>query len=166
MDRPGSGRSIDRETNRALRLLANGVFVVAAEYEGEVKGFTATWVTQASFNHPLVVLSACKTHETHSLIAHSGSFAVNVLGASQTHVARHFGRKIPRPGERGDYFREEGGQQTPILREALAVLICRVVSTHDVRDHTLFVGEVTSTEVCGDENPLLYWPAHGFLSTT
>jgi flavin reductase (DIM6/NTAB) family NADH-FMN oxidoreductase RutF len=157
-------RHIDKETNRALRLLGNGVFVVAAQHEGRLRGFTATWVMQASFCYPIVVVSVGRAHATHPLIAASGSFVVNVLGSSQADVARHFGRKTAAPGEEGDYFREEGGRQIPVLREALATLTCRVMSAHEVADQTLFVGEVTSTEVLTQECPLLFWPARGFVS--
>ena len=41
----------------------------------------------------------------------------------------------------------------------LAWLDCRVVATHVVGDHTLYIGEVVAAGVNGSGRPLLYWNA-------
>lgn len=157
-------RQIEPQLNQALRLMANGVFVIAAEHEGQVRGFTATWVTQVSFDHPLVAVSVGKDHQTYPLIERSGEMVINILSASQSDLARHFGRKSNEdPPESRQYFQAVDGVETPILSESLAFLRGRVISSTDARDHTVFIVEVTDALVRRGDEPLLYWPRHGFL---
>ena len=154
---------IEKNIREGLHRIVNGVFVVAAEYRGQLRGFTATWVSQVSFENPLVIASVDKSHDTYPLIVGSGSFTANVLGASQANIARHFGRE-KREDDRGDvqYFRQEEGRVVPILNDAVAALVCSVVSTHDVEDHTIFVGQVVEAYVFRDEAPLIFWPRRGY----
>ncbi|MBI2955010.1 MAG: flavin reductase family protein [Chloroflexi bacterium] len=150
---------IDKRLSAGLRLIANGVFVISTEYRGQVRGFTATWVSQVSYEHPLVMVSASKTHDTYPLIVSSDKFCVNVLGASQAEIARHFGRRKGPTETDAHYFREERGQVTPVLKDAIAFIQCKVISTHDAKDHTIFVGEVLNSQVLREEAPLVYWRA-------
>lgn len=148
---------IDKRLSPALQMIANGVFVIGAEHRGQVRGFTATWISQVSYEHPLVMVSVSKAHDTYPLIVSSNRFVVNVLGASQSDIARHFGRRKG-PGETDvQYFREEWGRSSPILKDALAVLECEIQSTHDAKDHTIFIGEVVNASVFREEDPLIFW---------
>ena len=158
------GRKIEPKLNQALRLLGNGVFVIATECEGVVRGFTATWVTQASYDHPLLAVSVARNHDTYPLIEHSGQLVVNVLAASQADVASHFGQKMAHEtlAERS-FFRVVDGVEQPILDRPLAYMRTRILSSIDARDHTVFIVEVTDAEVCRNEEPLLYWPGNGYL---
>lgn len=153
---------IDRAARSALHRMASGVFVVAASHDGHTRGFTATWVFQASFRHPLVAISVDKTHATYPLIVESQSFTVNVLSASQAGVARYFGTADKDEQQDAQYFEERDGKSAPEVRGAVAVLDCRIVSTMDARDHSLILGEVEAAALLSDELPLVYWPAGGF----
>lgn len=148
---------IDKTLSPGLHLIANGVFVISAQHGGQVRGFTATWVSQASFENPLVMISVSKSHGTYPLIVSSNKFFVNVLGASQVDIARHFGRKKSPSETNAEYFREELGQVTPVLKDCLAALECDVISSHDAKDHTIFVGEVVKASVFREDDPLIYW---------
>jgi flavin reductase (DIM6/NTAB) family NADH-FMN oxidoreductase RutF len=48
------------------------------------------------------------------------------------------------------------------VEDALAWLECRTISEHDAGDHTIFVGEVESTEL-GETGPGLVYRDGGFL---
>ncbi|MBI4321331.1 MAG: flavin reductase family protein [Chloroflexi bacterium] len=158
-------KNIEPKLKDALRLVANGVFVVSAEHQGQVRGFTATWVSQVSYEHPLVMVSVSKDHDTYPLITGSRRFVVNILGARQREIATHFGRKkADMSTVDSSYFREEGGRRMPVLRDALAYLICDVVSVLEVEDHTIFVGKAADAAVQPDESPLLYWPRKGYVT--
>ncbi|MCL5959418.1 MAG: flavin reductase family protein [Chloroflexi bacterium] len=153
------------EFKKALHLIANGVFVVSAEDEGEIRGFTATWVSQVSFEHRYLMVSASKHHNTYPLIANSRRYVVNILGVSNVDIARHFGRPR-RPGDplEMEYFRKENGVATPVLAETMAFLKCKVISSLDVKDHTIFVGEIEDAQVLRQENPLLYYPRKSYVT--
>ena len=157
--------NIEKNLKDALHLIGNGVFVIAAEHQGQIRGFTATWVSQASYEHALVMASASKEHDTYPLIVGSGRFVVNVLGSSQRDLAIHFGRKEAEITRlESPYFREKAGGSEPILKDAVAYLICNTVSSLDAMDHTIFLGQVVDAVVQRDEPPLFFYPRKGYGS--
>ncbi|MHB1134347.1 MAG: flavin reductase family protein [Chloroflexota bacterium] len=153
---------IPRQVSQGLRLIANGVFVVAAAAEGKTHGFTATWVCQASFRHPLLTVAIDKGHDTYQLIKQSNEAVINVLRADQSAVAEFFGKRQTEP--QTPYFRQEGGQPAPVLAEALAAVHCRLIGTLDARDHEVLLLEATTAEVFGEGEPLVYWSGKGYAS--
>ena len=153
---------IPREISQGLRLIANGVFVVAAATEGQVHGFTATWVCQASFRNPLLTVAIDKGHETYRLIKQSNQAVINVLRGDQSEVSEFFGKKRDEPQTR--YFLQRGGQTTAVLADGLAALHCRLLSTMDARDHEVLLLEATSAEVFGTGEPLIYWSGKGYAT--
>ncbi|MHB1004819.1 MAG: flavin reductase family protein [Chloroflexota bacterium] len=139
---------------QGLRLLANGVYVVAAAEGDQTHGCTATWVSQASFRNPLLTVALDKRHDTYNLIERTGKLVINVLGADQAEVAEHFGHK--RAQARSQYFREENGRQQPVLKEGLAAIFAQVVDKVDARDHVVLLVEATDSLVFGTGAPLVY----------
>lgn len=150
------------QTTQGMRLIPNGVFVVAASHEGKTHGFTATWVSQASYRNPLLTVAIDKGHDTYGLIKASGSLVLNLLGAAQSAVAEHFGHQRREPGV--SYFREEDGRQLPVLKECVATISCRVIGTMDARDHDVLLVEATESQVLSDEDPLVYVNKRGYCS--
>ena len=153
---------IPRDISQGLRLIANGVFVVSAAAEGQVHGFTATWVCQASFRNPLLTVAIDKGHETYRLIKQSNEAVINVLRADQSELAEFFGKKREEPQTR--FFRQQVGQASPVLAEGLAAIHCRVLSALDARDHEVLLLEATGAEVLGTGEPLVYWSGQGYAS--
>ena len=68
----------------ALRMIPYGLYVLTAEdSQGRMSGATVNWVTQTSFQPPLVALGVKKDSLIHDIIKESGKFALNVLGKNQ-----------------------------------------------------------------------------------
>lgn len=142
----------------AGRKIIHGVYVVSTVLEGRVNAMTAAWVARASFAPPLISVSIGKTRYSHDMIIRSGVFAVNVLGADNIPAGKHFGLKT---GRKTDKFlgipydtRVTG---SPILRDCIAWMDCKLVSYHDAGDHTLFIGEVVDGGVLkGEKDTLIY----------
>ncbi len=147
---------------RGMRLIPNGVFVVASSHDGETHGFTATWVSQASYRNPLLTVAVDKGHDTYKLIQQSGQLVCNQLTASQVDVAEHFGHRDRPP--QSEFFREENGQQVPVLKDCLAAIFCRVVDTLDARDHVVLLVEAIDSQVFSAEPPLLYSFDRGYVA--
>jgi flavin reductase (DIM6/NTAB) family NADH-FMN oxidoreductase RutF len=153
---------IPRDVSQGLRLIANGVFVVAAAAEGKAHGFTATWVCQASFRNPLLTVAIDKGHDTYQLIKSTGRATINVLGPAQKAVADFFGQRRDEP--QSPYFRQQGGQETPVLKECLAAIQCQVVGSIDARDHDVLLLEATDAQVFSESEPLVYWSGKGYAT--
>ena len=98
---------------------------------------TVNAFTAVSLSPPLVLVSIAKRARGHRLLRNR-PFAVNVLGAEQERVARHFA---------GDTHPEcvcwEEGRRAPLIAGALATIECDPWRSYDGGDHTLFLGRVT-----------------------
>lgn len=150
--------SIKEEVSKAQKYLAHGVYVISTAFEGRMNALTAAWVARASFVPPLITVSIGKTRFSHAMILGSGVFAVSVLGEDDIEMGRHFGLKTGRKTDKFegiDYETKVTG--CPVLKECIAWLDCRVVSSHDAGDHTIFIGEVLDGGVRRDgASPLIY----------
>ena len=137
----------DKKT--ALRMIPYGLFVLtAAKPDGTVAAGTVNWVTQASFAPPLVVVGVKADSGAHAIIKETGAFALNVLGKGQQALAYTFFKPAERKGDTisGEPFKA-GTTGAPILANAPAFVECRLVSTVEQGDHSVFVGEVVDAGV-------------------
>lgn len=128
-----------------LRKIPHGLFICGVAEGEEVNGFTASWVTQGSFDPPLVVLAVRADSTSNGMIQRSGSFSLSVLAADQKDLAAVFFKPQQAVGgrfEAAPYSR--GAMGLPILDDALGGVECRLVGQVAAGDHTVFVGEVVS----------------------
>ncbi|MEM3654186.1 MAG: flavin reductase family protein, partial [Candidatus Bathyarchaeia archaeon] len=74
-----------------LEKILNGVAIVTSKMDNKINGLSVAWITQVSFQPPLVAVSIGKTKYTHEMIKNSKVFAVSILYEGQVDVAKHFG---------------------------------------------------------------------------
>lgn len=149
--------AVKKEISEALHKITHGVYVISMKHGTQINAMTAAWVMRASFVPPLVVAAIGKTRYSHDLIRDGGVFAVNILGRGEIPTGKRFGlatgRKIDKFSGLPYDVKVSG---SPILRDAIAWLDCKVAARHDAGDHTLFIGEVMDGGVLKDEEPLVY----------
>lgn len=142
----------------ALRLWASGVTIITTRDGDEVGGMTVSAFSSVSLEPPLILACADKGSNTNPLIAKSGVFAANILGAGQDDLSNRFA-KTGNEAVRFDGLDCKSGESgAPWIPGALAVLDCRVHSAHDAGDHIIYVGQVLDC-VLGEGDPLLYFDA-------
>ncbi len=147
-----------------FRSLTNGVYIVTVNDNGQINGVTTPWVSQLSYEPPLVMVAISPMRKCHEMITNSGRFAVNVLGTGQVELASRFGFTT---GREVDKFEGIALQQTPaanpLLPEAYAYIDCELVETVTTGDHSLFIGQVVGAEIVDPAgSPLLFNPADYF----
>ncbi|QJA06906.1 flavin reductase [Thermosulfurimonas marina] len=123
--------------------IVQGVYVITVRHGDKINGMTAAWVSQVSFRPRLLAVAIAPERYTYQLLKESGTFCINVLGEDQVDLARHFGFKSGRDTDKFagiPYLNALKG--SPVLKSAIAYFECDVVSTCEVGDHVLFVGEV------------------------
>ena len=83
---------MDQDTKKSvLRMIPYGLYVLTSGSEsGDYAAATVNWVTQASFEPPLVVVAVKADSFIHSVITKNKTFALNVLGKDQGDVAFAF----------------------------------------------------------------------------
>lgn len=138
-----------RDKKTALRMIPYGLYVLTGQAEdGRVAAATVNWVTQASFEPPLVAVGVKADSGGHAIIKESGSFALNMLGKGQEATAFAFFKPTEREGDTvgGVPFRA-GSTGAPILDGCPAYVECRLLETVERGDHAVFVGEVVDAGV-------------------
>ncbi|NTU65064.1 MAG: flavin reductase family protein [Chloroflexi bacterium] len=142
-----------------MRQWASGVSIVTLQAEEGRHGLTISGFLSVTPEPPLVLISVGQELTSDVLLQASGAYAVNFLRDDQIELSDRFAGRL------GEVDRFEGlttytaATGAPILEDCLAWLDCRVVATHIVGDHTLFIGEVVAAGVNGSAKPLLYWNA-------
>jgi flavin reductase (DIM6/NTAB) family NADH-FMN oxidoreductase RutF len=138
-----------------LRLFTYGLYAVGVAHGEDRNLFTANWLTQASFEPPLLAISVENDGHSIGLLRESGRFAVSVLDESQREQASVLGKRWQlRPDKIEEVDYEIGVTGCPVLRDALGSVECRVVDSMPAGDSTVFLGEVINAEVRRDGTPL------------
>lgn len=157
---------MDAEVKKqVLRKLTYGLYVLTAADGEEVAAGTVNWLSQASFNPPLVMVGVKADSHLHTLIDRTRRFAVNVLGAQQKDVAQAFFRPTQLKDGRLNGYAFERGPATgsPLLVDLPAWFECRVTDAVKGGDHSVVVGEVVE---CGlrdaPAKPLEMWDTGWF----
>jgi flavin reductase (DIM6/NTAB) family NADH-FMN oxidoreductase RutF len=164
-----NGRVIDRDIKRCLGQMIKGIEVVGATHAGVSRAYTSHWVSQVSFEEPIVMASVSPRHDTHPLIVAAGEFAVSILAADQIAAGQYFSY----PGHRLHYVAEEfltgwpgDPAGPPVVPDAVAWLRCATFQRTALADHELFLARVVDV-VPGRlrEPPLLYSSRLGWRVT-
>jgi flavin reductase (DIM6/NTAB) family NADH-FMN oxidoreductase RutF len=127
-----------------LRMIPYGLYVLTAEKPGgPVTAATVNWVTQASFEPPLIAVGVKADSNAHEIVKETRAFALNVLGKGQGPMAFTFFKPAERQGNTisGEPVRA-GSTGAPILEIAPAYVECRVVEIVEKGDHSVVVAEV------------------------
>lgn len=153
---------IDPKLKRALGQAVKGVEVVAATHNGVTRAYTSHWVTQVSFQEPIVMASVSPKHDTYPLMVASGAFTVSFLAGDQVHIGQYFsypGRKFHYIA--AEYLVEESGH--PVVADCLAWVHAKIFDTKTMVDHELLFAEVVDFGYGRlREAPLVYSSRHGW----
>jgi len=139
----------------ALWKLINPIGIVTARFNGNVSGFIASWITQVSFNPPLVMVAVNPLHYTYELITRSKAFAINILRTDQADFVDLFGKSS---GSKVNKFAptayELGRTGSPLLQDCLAFVDCNVVWSKEAGDHIIVIGSVADAGIVSDGDTL------------
>ena len=142
----------------ALRAINYGLYVLTAIDGDQVGAAGVNWLTQASFEPPLIAAAVKADNDSHAIIDKTGAFAVNVLGEDQLEIGKAFFRTTKVEGDTLNGYRFEPGPETgaPLLVDLPYWFEARVTDAIRRGDHTVFVAEVVNAGVRGDTaTPLL-----------
>jgi flavin reductase (DIM6/NTAB) family NADH-FMN oxidoreductase RutF len=147
------------EFRRAMGRFATGVTVITVDDAGVVEGMTANAFASVSLEPLLVLVCVDQKARTHAHLHARKRFGVNVLSEQQRRISEHYALAERDPAqaeaEAGARF-DRTRHGTPVLQGALAYLECRLQSSQDAGDHTIFIAEVEDV-VVREGKPLLYF---------
>ena len=141
---------LDKETRdgigKALGRIPQGLYILTACFEHRRRGVMVSWVQQASFDPPMVLVALRKGRDIVPIIHEAHAFALSQVCEDDKLTLRKFTE--PR---RAGYRRDDdplAGIETmrratgaPIIKKSLSFLDCELVRHIDVDgDHDLYVG--------------------------
>lgn len=138
----------------ALRSITYGLYIVTARDGNDCGAGGVNWISQASFDPPLVMVGVKADSGSAAIISKIQSFAVNTLADDQLDIGKAFFRSTEMDDGKINGYEFEDGPETgnPLLLETPYWFECRVTDTVDRGDHTVFVAEVVNAGVRNAES--------------
>jgi flavin reductase (DIM6/NTAB) family NADH-FMN oxidoreductase RutF len=139
-----------------LRMFTYGLYAVTARHGADISIMTVNWLTQCSFEPPLLMLAVEGDSHSRQVIEGSGTFAINLYESGQRELAGSLGRTFGKHPEKISEVAWKPGPLTdsPLLGTALGWVECKIVSSMPAGDHVLFVAEVVEVGLNREGIPL------------
>ena len=139
-----------------LRMFTYGLYAVTARHGGDISMMTANWLTQCSFEPPMVMLAVEADSHSRQVIEGSRAIAINLYESGQRDLAGSLGRTFGKHPEKINEAAWQPGPLTgsPLLDSALAWVECQIVSSLPAGDHIVFVAEVAEVGLNHEGLPL------------
>jgi flavin reductase (DIM6/NTAB) family NADH-FMN oxidoreductase RutF len=134
----------DRSDFHALTARIDYPMFVATTAAGDERaGCLVGFTTQCSIDPPRYLVCISQANHTHRVAARAAVLALHVLRHDQRHLAELFGAET---GDETDKFERcrwrPGPDGVPVLEEAPAGFVGRVIDRLDTGDHTAYVLEL------------------------
>ena len=144
----------EKYRKQSLRMFSYGVYILSSLNEGEYCVSTVTWVSQASFEPPMISVCIKRDSASYEIVKKRGEFILHLLGDTQKELASTFFKPTIFENEKlnGQEFSLENN--LPLLKDIPAYIQCKVVEILENGDHPLFLAEVVDAKINNDSNPL------------
>lgn len=134
---------------------ATGVAVITSAGTDGAGGMTANALCSLSLEPLLALVCFQNRARTLPIVREARRFGVNVLSASQEHLAGVFASKLPET-DKLDGVAHRFEQGVPIIEGSLAWAACELRELIAGGDHTIAIGEVVGMGL-GSGEPLLWY---------
>lgn len=146
-----------------LGSMSYGIYILTTAYEDKINGMIASWVSQVSYEPPLILAAIHPDRYTHNLMENSGYFVLHFLDRQQKGLIKQF--KGPDPALKFESMLwERGKTRCPVLKDCLGFIECEVKEKYSPGNHTLFIGEIVHASMEGQGAPLSTLDYEGFYS--
>ena len=144
----------EKYRQQSLRMFSYGVYILSSVNEGEYCVSTITWVSQASFEPPMISVCIKRNSASYEIVKKRGEFILHLLGDNQKELASTFFKPTIFESEKlnGEEFSLENN--LPLLKDIPAYIQCKVVEILENGDHPLFLAEVVDAKINNDSKPL------------
>jgi flavin reductase (DIM6/NTAB) family NADH-FMN oxidoreductase RutF len=141
---------------KVLRLLTNGMYILTSRSRKHFGAATITWVSQASFKPPLLMVALRKDGSAFQSVVESRTAVLHVLDSGQRDIAQKFFAATEEShGLLNSEPYSEGTTGAPILENLGAYLECKTLEIFEKHgDHAIVVFEVTNAVLRRDVEPL------------
>ncbi|PPJ22292.1 4-hydroxyphenylacetate 3-monooxygenase reductase subunit [Nocardia nova] len=148
-----------REYRSAMANLSAAVSVVTTDGSHGRAGMTVSAACSVTDEPPTMLVCVNKSSRSHDILLANGRLCVNVLGAHQQELAMHFAGATNVPTderfEHGVWDHET--DDVPVLRDALASIVGRIVAGKTLGSHSVLFVEVDKVTTRQDSEALIYF---------
>jgi flavin reductase (DIM6/NTAB) family NADH-FMN oxidoreductase RutF len=133
------------------------IWLVTAQADSRRGGLIATFVNPASIvaELPRMVVGLARSHHTWELVEASKAFALHLLGEQHLDWVWRFGLQSGRDSDKFAGLEwAPGPTGSPILKDAIGWMDCRVEARQHTGDRTLYLAEVVESRVTHFGQPL------------
>lgn len=150
--------NVPEEFSQALQKITYGFYILTTRKKAEelttrsedyIAAGTVCWVSQVSFNPPMVMVAVQKSSDLNETIQKSQVFAINYIGTANQALINTFGHKSDISENRlNGYTFEDGITGSPLITACPVAIECKLSESLTLQgDHMIFVGEVVSATV-------------------
>jgi flavin reductase (DIM6/NTAB) family NADH-FMN oxidoreductase RutF len=137
----------------AFGQMTYGIYVLTTKMDDAVNGMIASWVTQVSYDPPLIMAAVHPNRYSHDMIVKTRAFGLHIIDRSQKDLLKRF--KGPDPKEKFSGMDWKPGKTgVPVLKDCLAWFELSVEEQHQPGNHTLFIAKVVDAGLHSGGNPL------------
>ncbi|CAA7602804.1 Flavin reductase like domain protein [Acididesulfobacillus acetoxydans] len=154
----GAGESLVKGgPKQALHKITYGLFIVSSRRGEEINAQCANTVFQITSEPATVAIGINKSNYTHDFIEASGVVGISILDRQGHNLARRFGYRSGRDGDKfaGIPYRT-GMTGVPLPEGCLGFLEGKVRDKLDCGTHTLYLLDVVNGGLYSDEEPMTY----------
>ena len=136
-----------------LRTIPYGLYVLGVNHAGEDSAACINWVTQTSFEPPLIVMGVKKDSGAYALLKKSGKFALSFLESGQKDLAFAFFKPTTVEGNHinGHEFERGAISSAPVLSSTPAFMVmglmAQLVQAPCRRTRAMPSGVTSSSEI-------------------
>ncbi|MCA1784991.1 MAG: flavin reductase family protein [Desulfobacteraceae bacterium] len=113
----------------AFGQMTYGIYVLTTKMDDAVNGMIASWVTQVSYDPPLIMAAVHPNRYSHDMIVNTRAFGLHIIDQSQKDLLKRF--KGPDPKEKFTGLDWTAGNTgAPILKDCLAWFEIEVIEQH------------------------------------
>ena len=141
----------------AFRNLSYGVYIISTLDGERPTGCVANSEMQITSSPATIAVSVNHDNYTNSCIQKTGKFAVSILSEeSDATLIGTFGFQSGKEVNKFDGVQALEKEGIPVVADACAYVVCKVIDKMETATHTVFLGEVIDADVLKKAEPMTY----------
>jgi flavin reductase len=147
---------MDKDIAIAMANLSTGIYVLTVNDGTHRHGMSSSWVVQVSGEPPLFMAAVDNHHFSRAMVASVGAFGFNIVGQRGKELEDYFYSARSRKPDNleGLAYALSPALQMPWLDLAMISIEARVIDSHRVGDHTIFIAEMAGVRIREKDQPL------------
>ncbi len=144
---------MEKPWQQILGKMANGIYILTTCHKDEINGMIVSWVSQVSYDPPLVMIAVHPNRYSHHLLEKNGVFALHLVARDQPDFLGHFSKPVP--SSKFDSIQwYKGKTGCPVFDDCIGYIECKVIKILKPGNHTLFIGQIKNGKFLSSEDPM------------